>query len=512
MLASARDANRRFLDRICYGVRPTDLAAILAMGSARYLEQQLAPPVGDDPTTQAALAAATMPIKNAENVTEQRPLTALGAPIETLWQFAVQNNGTEVLRVVQEVKAATWIRAVNSPYQLRERVTEFWHDHFNVSSRVSNQASASFMSHDRDAIRPHALGNFRKLLDAVATSTSMLYYLSNQSSRAAVPNENYARELMELHTLGVAAYFEFKTPPVVDGIAAGYTDIDVVNAAKALSGWTVENGTRAGNRTLPQTGKFVFVPEFHNKDARQLFGVYVPMDSASPSEGKTLLDKIAVHPATAVMIATRLARRFISDTPPQSVIDAAAAVFLEKRDDPAQLAHVMRAILTAPEGLAVSGEKVKRPFDLVAGFLRATQATVNPQQALFSALDQTGHTMFEWGAPNGHPDTQAYWLTTNTTLRTWNLLQGIFQSTGYGASSTLLAQTGGLTNPDQIVDFWLDRLLGYRPDDATYAALVADARSPTGVGVRIKQAAATAETSLRRLVALIAASPAYMMR
>lgn len=513
MLASFPDSSRLLLNRVTYGVTPADSYFMAQMGPAAWLNAQLAAPVDVDGVSGAALAAAVIPIKNAAGDTEQRGLTALYAPIEDLWPFIAQNASTEINRVTQEVKAAAWIRAVTSPFQLREKMVEFWHDHFNVNAGTSSQTLVSYAAYTR-TIRANALGSFRAMLEAVASSTAMLYYLSNQSSRATTPNENFAREMMELHTLGVGNYYEFATPPMVNGVAAGYTDLDVVTAAKALSGWTVENGTRAGNRTLPNTGKFVFVPEFHNNDTKKILGVTLQKTADPMSEGRQLFDILAAHPGTANFIATKLAKRFIADSPPQSAIDAGAVAFQAGNGQPTQIADTLRAILTHPDALAVSGVKLKRPFEQLVGVLRMAGTTMNPQPALSSALDATGYTQYGWGAPNGLPDDSNYWLTTNTTLRTWNLLQTVMSTTGYGTVGALRGQMSAadLASGQAALDFWLDRLLGYRPDDATYQALWNDTYGSSGFGMKTTQSASVQETALRRMVALIAATTNYVYR
>ncbi|WP_420245420.1 DUF1800 domain-containing protein [Roseiterribacter gracilis] len=507
------DQSRLLLNRVTYGATPLDLYYIGMMGPTAWLDAQLAAPIDSDGVSDAALAAATIPIRNAAGETEQRGLTALYAPISDLWPFIAQSNNTEINRVVQETRAAAWIRSATSPFQLREKLVEFWTDHFNVNASTSNQTAVSYAAYIR-VIRANALGNFRAMLEGVASSTAMLYYLSNQSSRATTPNENFAREMMELHTLGVSNYYEFTTPPMVNGIAAGYTDLDVVTAAKALSGWTVENGSRAGNRTLPNTGNFVFVSEFHNTETKKILGVTLKQTSDPQSEARQLFDMLASHTGTAQFLASKLAKRFVSDTPPQSVIDAGAATFQARNGQATQIADTLRAILTHPDALQISGVKLKRPFEQIIGVLRVTGAAANPQPAVASALDATGYTQYGWGAPNGLPDTAGYWLTTNTTLRTWNLLQTVLSTTSYGTLGALRAQMSAsdLSSGQAALDFWLNRLLGYRPDDTVYQALMSDTNSSAGYGTKTTAAATTQETALRRMVALIAATTNYVYR
>ena len=230
-----------------------------------WLEQQLAAPATDALGVAQLLSNVRLPIKYGADkqgrwpaVDEQRPLDVLNAPIEKMWQLfdnKTPRDGQEKGRPRDEVIAASLLRAVYSPYQLREVMTQFWHDHFHVNAYAGDQISVGLPAYDRDVIRAHALGNFREMIEAVATSAAMQYYLSNHSSRAGAANENYGRELFELHTLGAGAYFNDTynrwkdVPGALTGKPVGYIDEDVYESARSFTGWTIEDGSKVDGQT-----------------------------------------------------------------------------------------------------------------------------------------------------------------------------------------------------------------------------------------------------------------------
>ncbi|MBV8061084.1 MAG: DUF1800 family protein, partial [Alphaproteobacteria bacterium] len=208
---SASDSILFAINRLGYGPRAEDYDALRRMDVNSWLDEQLSAPAGDDDHVQERLMSCKLRIKYDDapdkwhGLDEMRPLVTLDKPIESLWTVydpQKQMSGPEKARARQEVIAATMLRAIYSKYQLREVMAQFWHDHFHVNAFVDDHIATALVSYDRDVIRPHCFGNFRQMLEAVASSTAMQYYLSNRSSRAGAANENYARELFELHTLG----------------------------------------------------------------------------------------------------------------------------------------------------------------------------------------------------------------------------------------------------------------------------------------------------------------------
>jgi hypothetical protein len=341
----------------------------------------------------------------------------------------------EYQRLNAEIQTAVVARALLSERQLEEVMVAFWLNHFSV---FANKGQVRYYLTDYDrAIRAHALGNFRQLLGAVAKSPAMLFYLDNVQStvepdrptlaqgpslvrgrgrpipvggggvvvgRLPMPqpqqgrrglNENYARELMELHTLGV------------DG---GYTQDDVVNVARALTGWAVDV-PRAG-------GNFMFRTAAHDAGSKTVLGVGLPRGRGI-EDGEQVLDILARHPSTARFIATKLARRFVADTPPAGLVDRAAATFTRTNGD---IREVVRTIVTSPEFFAQSAyrSKVKTPFELVTSALRALNAVPDLTPRTSRVVAQLGQPIFLKETPNGYPDMADAWLNTGSILNRIN--------------------------------------------------------------------------------------------
>jgi uncharacterized protein (DUF1800 family) len=370
------------LGRAGFGARPDDVAMVATKGFPAWLEEQLVPREQDDHAALDQLARIRLRIRyNATPkypaVDEMRPLAYLAAPIETAWPLIVKRaemDGAERRRPRDEVTAATILRAVHSRWQLREVMASFWHDHFNVDAYAADEISVALPSYDRDVIRRHALGNFRQFLEAVATSTAMLYYLSNRSSRAGAANENFGRELFELHTLGRDAYLNDRydrwrsVPGAAKGAPEGYIDEDVYESARAFTGWTVEDGSNIdGQRKLPATGRFAYVESWHDGYQKRVLAREFKEFSPAMADGRKVLDLVASHPATARFICTKLCRRLVGDTPP-AVVQAATANWTQNLHANDQIAQVLRKILLSPEFAAGQGAKVRRPLALVAAF------------------------------------------------------------------------------------------------------------------------------------------------
>lgn len=336
--------------------------------------------------------------------------------------------------VIADLTQAKMLRAIESERQLQEVLADFWLNHFNVFVG-KGQVREFLTAYDRDAIRPHVLGRFRDLLGAVAHSPAMLFYLDNWQSSTPAPqpvpelmarpgarrltpqqrerllsrprpanaqaqrpargiNENYARELMELHTLGV------------DG---GYTQADVIALARILTGWTIDRPR--------QGGSFVFRPGMHDTGTKTLLGVTFRNDGEN--EGERALDLLAQHPATAHHIAFELAQRFVADDPPAALVDRAAKKFVSTKGD---IREVVRTIITAPEFLAadVRRAKVKTPLEFVASAARATGATIANAQPLVAAMQNLGMPLFGCQPPTGYAMTADAWVNTGALLNRMN--------------------------------------------------------------------------------------------
>ena len=323
------------LNRLGYGPRPADVRRVLARGLEKYVDEQLHP--GPD----------------AELDIRLRPLTTLGYPVSQVLSIYNADNRA-IAPLIDEFQSAKLIRSVHSQNQLQEALVDFWFNHFNVYIQ-DGFVRYSIMAYEREAIRPFVLGRFRDMLGAVAAHPAMLYYLDNYTNRADVTqngrlipgiNENYGRELLELHTVGVDA---------------GYSQNDVREAARVFTGWGIDNVGNAGN--------FTFRAPQHDRGAKSVFGFEVAAGGGK-EEGDRLLDYLSTHPATAKFISWRLAQRFVADDPPARIVNRMASTFLSTGGD---LREVVRTMVSTAEfwAEAFGGGKVKTPFEYVASSIRA---------------------------------------------------------------------------------------------------------------------------------------------
>ncbi len=397
------------LGRTGFGPRRGDVEKVRALGIQRYLDQQLHPERIADASMAAHLTGLTTLILSTRQIAEQYEIPQLEARRQKKQDAkdgdpaagdgkppnAMQLMATGVMAELAEQKL---LRAVFSDRQLQEVLTDFWFNHFNVDARKGRDRFL-LTEYERDTIRPRVFGKFRDLLGATAKSPAMLFYLDNWMSAANNPrrglNENYGRELMELHTLGV------------DG---GYTQKDVTEVARALTGWTFDN-PRGG-------GSFTFNPRIHDPGEKIVLG-HVIKAGGGESDGEQVLDILARQPATATFIATKLTRRFVSDTPPPALVARVAARF---RDTDGDLREVMRTILTSPEFLSPDAyrAKVKTPFEFVASALRATGADVQDARPLIRELEQLGMPLYMCQPPTGYKDTGDAWVNTGALVSRMN--------------------------------------------------------------------------------------------
>jgi uncharacterized protein (DUF1800 family) len=311
--------------------------------------------------------------------------------------------------VVTELQRAKLLRAVYSDRQLYELMVDFWENHFSVFANKDDDRYL-LTGYDRETIRPFAMGRFRDLLGATAHSPAMLFYLDNWRSSVPRPypakdgkpagvdgglNENYARELMELHTLGV------------DG---GYTQKDVQEVARCFSGWTIQKPN--------EQGLFLYRPGLHDDGEKVVLGKKI-LGGGGIADGERVLDILATHPSTAKFIATKLVRRFISDDPPQSVIDRAAAAFLKSDGS---IRETLRAIITSPEFFSPAAyrAKVRSPFEYVAAAIRATSAETDGDRPVLDFISRMGQPLFGRITPDGYPDRGDQWLSSGTMVARLN--------------------------------------------------------------------------------------------
>jgi uncharacterized protein (DUF1800 family) len=415
-------------NRLAFGPRQSELVEWRSRGAApedvfpQWLEAQLHPETIDDAEAEAKLAAAGF--------------TTLGKSSAQIWADHVAHNEMKsdedwsvFIRPLTETMRATLIRMTHSRRQLYEVLVDFWHNHFNVFRETDNTPPL-MMAYDRDAIRAHVFGNFRDMLTAVAASPAMLYYLDNYNNQVSGPNENFARELFELHTLGAENYLGVADPASVprlsNGVAAGYVDNDVYETARAFTGWRVaDNSWGWEDASVPGAGNFYYHQARHDRFNKLVLGRYLPPDRADMQDGLEVLAMLATHPGTARFVCRKLCRRLISDNPPESIVQRAAEVFIEHKDAPDQLRRVVRTIALSREFKSTWGEKIKRPLEAAVSTLRALDVDVTePPDALQWYLDGLGQPLFGRRPPDGHPDRREAWTSTQRPARPLELRRG----------------------------------------------------------------------------------------
>lgn len=462
---------------------------------AGWLEEQLAAPAGDEDHVRQALAQARLQIeyqagKNDDNesyeaLNEQRPLTSLDKPLKDLWHLTKWNKAMayqERVRPALELRAATWVRARSSTFQVREVLVDFWHNHFHVNAGGDDiRVNVALPHYDREVIRKHCMGNFREFLEAVASSPAMLAYLNNASSKASPANENFARELFELHTLGRERYLNHlynrwrDVPGASAGTPEGYIDQDVYEAARAFTGWTIQDGSWHGMGNgdhLPSNGEFLYFDAWHDIYQKRVLATEFDPNQAPMADGRKVLDLVAAHPGTAVHLCTKLCRRLLSDDPPPSLIDKAVKVWTQQSQAKDQIAQVVKVIALSSEFALAQPTKAKRPFELALSFIRAIEADVRIDHQLFWCTSTMGHTLFDWPAPTGNPDVSSAWLSASMLTARWNmplmLMADWFRGTHVRLSRQVPLQA---VSANDIAAFWSMRMLGMLPDDATLSLL-----------------------------------------
>ena len=497
---------QQVLNRLTFGPRPGDLEKVRAIGVDRWIAQQLAPNRIDDAATDELLGHyQTLNAPTSELVEtfrevqqarrrEQMQLRAEGdtASKRDARREAIANDpplrdlARRAQRIVGDVQSAKLARAVVSERQLDEVMVDFWENHFSVYSG-KGQTRLFLASYDRDVIRPHALGKFRDLLGAVAKSPAMLFFLDNwqsaadslhptlaaarqpvrivrrgvfggirtvrqagapqQQRRARGLNENYARELMELHTLGV------------DG---GYSQKDVIEVARALTGWTMN----------PRTGEFVFRPEMHDAGTKVVLG-HTLAAGRGIEDGEDVLNIVARHPSTARFITTKLVRHFVSDSAPPALVDECSRVFSKTDGD---IRETMRCIVTSPQffSRAAYRAKVKTPFEVVASALRAMNAEPDTTPRTAQLVARLGQPIFGRQTPDGWPDRGDAWMNTGAILNRINFGLAVAAGRVPGASMATWPYATSLRGVSRSaqVDGVVKNMLGGQSSPETRAILL----------------------------------------
>jgi uncharacterized protein (DUF1800 family) len=448
------------LSRLTFGPGPGDALKVRAIGLDNWIDQQLHPEKIDDSAIEqfvakysvlhqdqnALLQQYAQQQRERQQVRRERAdsTRVMSAADSMAMRQQLQQQFNLTRQVVTQLQSSRVARAVASDRQLQEVMTDFWENHFNIYAQKGGPEPYYLTDFDENVIRPHALGKFRDLLEAVAKSPAMLFYLDNARSMAdstrptlaarngggfrVMPmrrggvggalgamraaqqmqrqqqqrqrqrqglNENYGRELLELHTLGV------------DG---GYTQQDVINVARAFTGWTIQPPAQGGG--------FVFRPQAHDAGDKIVLGHKLAAGRGM-DDAEDVLDILAKSPATAHFISFKLARRFVSDSPSKALVDHAAQVYLKTDGD---IREVMRAIITSPEFFSQQAfhSKVKTPFEVVVSAMRSLNAAPDSTPRSAQVIAFLGQPIFGHQAPNGWPETSDAWMNTGAILNRIN--------------------------------------------------------------------------------------------
>ena len=507
------------LNRLGFGARPGDLDRVKSMGLDNYINQQLNPEKISDSTAENKLAELTTLNMSTAELYGQFPqpgqllrqLQARGMlPTDAeMKSEAPKNNQTQPpgnpldneknreaiekyyrdnglqrpQRIIAELQASRILRAVYSERQLQEVMVDFWTNHFNV---FANKGADRWLltAYDRDTIRPFAMAKFSELLEATAKSPAMLFYLDNfqsvspdagggrlrpqQQQRRGI-NENYARELMELHTLGV------------DG---GYTQKDVQEVARCFTGWTIfqprggaaaiaaimprdgERNARRDDAMRRTAGTFFFNQRAHDDGEKLVLGHKIP-SGGGMKDGLMVLDILAHHPSTAKFIATKLVRHFVSDNPPPALVDRVAATYKKSDGD---IREMLKTIFfskefNSPEAYRV---KIKRPFELVVSAIRTLGADTNGGPGTHQWIARMGEPLYGFQTPNGYSDAAESWVNTGGLLERMNFGLALAGNRVQGTKVNL-ANTSG--DQSKVLDEYLKTILAGDISTSTREAL-----------------------------------------
>ena len=546
---SKEQAAAYLLERFAFGPRPGEVEKVGQMGPEKWLAQQLKGNLPDAELDKRLEAFPALKMTQFEmskvyvsNGPIRRILQKEGVVDPTKMSRKEMNQKISVYRKKhglraqnalynQELKGQKLTRAVYSENQLVEVMTDFWFNHFNVTTRDGGARSRT-LSYERDAIRPNVLGKFRTILGATAKHPAMLHYLDNADSRMAPPsqrnqprrkqemasgemgmdggmmggeaqpppknrrkyglNENYARELMELHTLGV------------DG---GYTQRDVTEVARVLTGWAampyknarknLEKQIAKGSNNLVREGEFVFRKTWHDQKAKVVLGEKFPAGGGI-EEGERVLDMLSKHPSTAHFISTKLARRFINDSPPEALVERMAKTFSETDGD---IAAVMATLAQSREFWAEAKKrsKMKSPLELVVSSLRALEADVKNPKPIMGWFDRMGEPLYGYVPPTGFPDYAESWANSGTLIARMNF--GIHLATGKirGIDLKRLSRdSDGLTTEEAL---------------AVYGKLLLPAQDTSAIASEVKQTISPdAKRKEVQVISMLLGSPEFQYR
>jgi uncharacterized protein (DUF1800 family) len=441
---------------LTYSPNDSEVTRVAEIGLAGWIEEQLA----------------RDPIPELELRWRLRNLEALDKQADEL-------EGYKRATLLDQLRKGTLIRRIYSRRQLYEMMVEFWSDHFNISVEKGDCWYFKVVD-DRDVVRAHALGSFPELLHASASSPAMLVYLDNQANRQGAPNENYARELLELHTLGI------------DG---GYTQEDIADFARSLTGWAVKEHF--------WHGRFNFNEDIHDRGSKRILGLEVP--PGDQNEVEQVLDHLARHPSTARNLAIKLVRRFVTDDPENEAgewVKRTQQAFLQSDG---QITDTLRPLLLdgiARENVTLS-KKFKRPVDFLCSALRVTDATTDAGRPLHAYLSRMGQTLFGWPTPDGPPDVSSYWQA-NLAPR-WDFALRYVTDTIDGTELPMMGWLGRMagSSAKEVIQAVSVLILGIVPQEHLVKALMDQMRLAPGLND---------DQKLRAVIAGYIASPIFQYR
>jgi uncharacterized protein (DUF1800 family) len=459
------------LRRFTYGATPTLRADVDKAGVASWLGGQLQPSTVADPGGDAVM----------------RRFPRLGWSVaETVAKMEYKDQGA----VMMDLSAAHLGRALWSRRQLGEVMVDFWSNHLNVTN-PSDGVWPTRHRYDADVIRKHALGRFEDMLVASAFHPAMLAYLDAYNSTGDAPNENYARELMELHTLGV------------DG---GYTERDVKQAALLITGWTLDKG------------KVGYDPQRHYRGRIKVLGWSHPNPTRRGGQVAvtSLLKYLANHRSTARYLATKLAVRFVSDAPPADLVDRLATVYLQQKT---AIRPVLIALIASPEFAASAGQKLRRPLEATIAAARAIGVKMGDDtkglQDLYWMMDGLGHRPLAWPMPNGYPDVARKWQSPATALNQINATSAIVRGwwpTALGLPKLSAIYPDAPRSRQAALDAVAHRLFGRAANTREAAAFDLLLRSAGNLSRRFGRDSWEQQETLALATTLLLNSPAHLVR
>jgi len=514
------------LNRLGYGPRPGDLERVKQMGLENWIERQLHPEKLDEPILQARLSRLPAANLNSQALLAEypQPDTAAKRLGITVDEYRKQMDAEahppqgvrpkpsklpqEALNQLQQAKA---LRAIYSERQLQEQLTDFWFNHFNVFANKDLDLWL-LASYENDVIRSHVFGRFRDLLEASAKSPAMLFYLDNYLSAdpqaakrlrshpeklrgrqyASLPpvgnrglNENYGRELMELHTLGVDA---------------GYTQQDVIEVARCFTGWTIRNA-----RTKPE---FAFDDRVHDPRPKNVLGKKI--HAGGIRDGEQVLDLLARDLHTAHHLALELAQHFVSDNPPAALVDRMAVAFRKTGGD---LREVMRAMVYSPEFWSRSAyrAKIKTPFELVVSTTRALGTDVDTALPLVNWITRIGEPLYQCLPPTGYSDKASAWVNAGALLNRLNFALALAGNHVAGSEVQIAPLLGAEaeTDPYQALERAVNLFLAGQMSATTRSTLEKQSADPQIVQIK---SGTTTQVNLGTITGLVLGTPEFQQR